>query len=315
MTFQKAVENVLFSGNDFALIKEGINKLYQIFSTATRIKAGDLSYEKHITTESGLAVALGHAAHCLIDMMRTTRFLRGIYKAIHDQLDLHSPIKILYAGCGPYATLLTPLTTQFSSEQVRFTMLDINPQSTAAMEKLYTHLGLNGYLEEVIVADAVSSDFQPGCSFDIIISETMAQALRVECQVPLTRNTVRYLKDTGTFIPQRITVDVSLRGSSENAENTSDIHLGNIYDLNFRSVPEKGFSCQFDVPESDFNSLLLDTTIQVYKEEVIKPFQSGLTSPIPIMKDFSGLKPKTINFEYTEGQSCDYEISYQYLEH
>ncbi len=311
MTFQKASENILFSGDNYARIKRGIDELYQIFSSATGVLAGDLSHEQYIATENGLAVAQGHAAHCLIDLMRTTRFLRGIHKAIKDQLSQQTSIKILYAGCGPYATLLTPLTTQFSSDQVQFTMLDINSQSTEAMQDLYTFMGLEDYLEEVIVVDAVSADFQPAYQFDIIISETMAQALKVECQVPLTRNTVRHLKDTGTFIPQCITVDAYLNSYEEDSHASSNTLLGTVYQLDFRSVPEPGCSCEFNLPEQSFDTVLLYTTIQVYKNQVIGHYQSGLTSPLPV-KTFSNGQPKTISFEYTEGHSCDYKIACEY---
>jgi hypothetical protein len=309
---KQATENILFSGDDYLKIKQGIDTLYDQFSERTGIEAGDLTFVEFIKAENGLSVALEHAAHCLKDLMRTTYFLRGIHQAIKEQLSNHSTVKILYAGCGPYATLLTPLTSQFSSDEVRFTMLDINPRSTESVRDLYAQMGLESYVQEYIVADATASATALVGTYDIIISETMAQALKVECQVPLTRNMIKHLNDSGTFIPQRITVDAYLFGkhNTMNPIETPKTFVGNVYNLDFKHVPQKEHKSVCAIPETEHDALMLDTTIYVYDSIVVKPYESGLTLPL-WLKNLTDPKPKTVTFVYKEGISCDYEITYK----
>lgn len=308
---KEATNSILFSGMDYLKIKQGIDTLYNLFSEYTDIKAGNLSDSMYIEAKAGLAVSIEHAAHCLKDIMRTTRFLRGIYQAINDRLSDNGPVRVLYAGCGPYATLLTPLTSQFTSDQVQFTMMDINSESINSTQLLYEKLALTDYLEDCLVADATSPDLTLRGDYDIIISETMAQALKVECQVPLTRNMVKYLGLNGTFIPQMISVDAYLCGYEKESHpaEAPKVIVGNVYSLDFNKVPEVGYRSKLTIPETSFTDLLLYTSIQVYQSEVIQHRESGLTVPIPVG---SALSPgfKKINFTYLEDASCDYEISY-----
>lgn len=308
---KQATDNILFSGDDYLKIKRGTDSLYRQFSEHTGVTAGDLTHAQYIETESGLAVAIEHAAHCLKDIMRTTRFLRGIYLAIEDRAEAPSTVRILYAGCGPYSTLLTPLTSQFTSDQVQFTMMDINPEAMRSTQLLYEKLSLTDYLEDCRVADATSPDLSLQGDYDIIISETMAQALKVECQVPLTRNMVKYLGPNGTFIPQRISVDAHLCGYAKESHPSEapKVLVGNVYTLDFKKVPEEGYQSKLIIPETSFTDLVLYTSIQIYQSEVIQHHESGLTVPILAGAALTSGFNK-INFTYLEGTSCDYEISY-----
>jgi hypothetical protein len=72
-------------------------------------------------TPAGLAIDTRSAALCIFDMMRTRKFLLGIRDAIDEKLriDPGQPVTILYAGTGPFATLLTPLITVFRPDQLQ----------------------------------------------------------------------------------------------------------------------------------------------------------------------------------------------------
>ncbi|HQT25929.1 MAG TPA: hypothetical protein PLK99_04945, partial [Burkholderiales bacterium] len=78
--------------------------------------------------DSGLAVSPTAAAMCLREPYRTTAFIRGLGAAIRDAMLPDRPVRVLYAGCGPYALLALPLMTVFSKEQAVFTLLDIHEQ-------------------------------------------------------------------------------------------------------------------------------------------------------------------------------------------
>ena len=79
----------------------------------------------------GLAISPTQAAMCAGEFQRTAVFLRGLHDAIASVIERKpsEPVRVLYAGSGPYATLAVPLMTVFPPEAVRFTILDIHPVS------------------------------------------------------------------------------------------------------------------------------------------------------------------------------------------
>ncbi|MBO3698031.1 hypothetical protein [Roseivirga sp. E12] len=311
MDFKTATEYLLFSKDDYSKIKEGIDWMYDQYVKPTQIEATDLTDAHFIKAESGQIVSPIAAAHCLKDMMRTVLFLRGIHNAIESELskDLNRPVEILYAGCGPYATLLTPFTTIYTTDQVQFTMLEYNPISMDAMNRLYSDWGISKYLKHTILADATLPEVEIKDTYDIIISETMQAGLKKECQVPLTRNLVRFLNPEGTFIPQNIYIDACLVGPDKNELEVPDrVSLGTIYDLDFKNVPPLNYERRIDIPAHPYEYLNSFTTIRVFEDVIIHPYMSGLTCPLII--DRFETKPKSINFKYVEGENPDFEVNY-----
>lgn len=311
MNLGQASADILFSGNDYLKIKKGIEWMHDLYASITDIRAGDLINEHNIKTQNGHIVTPAVAAHCLIDLMRSTRFIRGAYKAIKSFKETHPnrPLRILYAGCGPYATILTPLTTQFDTSQIQCTMLEYNPISMKAMETLYRELKIEDFIEEKIIGDATLEDIPLNGTYDIIISETMQVVLQRECQVPLTRNLVRFLNPEGTFIPQNVYVNVHLVGKRKSElENPENLFLENIYDLDYNNVPAPNKKQKISIPEHPFQYLYYFTRIRVFEEEVIEPYESGLT--IPLIIDSFQDKPKAITFQYVENEEPHFEKIY-----
>ncbi|WP_234573646.1 hypothetical protein [Rhodohalobacter sp. 614A] len=309
---KKASEDILFSDDDQFLITRGINRLYDILSKESGVYAKDLTRDKGLDTSNGWVVSPAHAAHCIKDWARTTRFLRGIYQAIKHCLTDGKQVQILYAGCGPYATLCTPLTTQFTPEEISFTLLDINEISLKAVEKVYTKQNLLAYVDCFLLADATDPEIEFGKRFDIIISETMQAGLKREHQVLLTRNLIGFLKDEGTFIPQKITLDLFMENSLGNCiDKTGDrLYLGTAYELDYKSVPEANDSTSFVIPETDLQYLKLYTTIQVFEDEKLIAGQSGLTQPLTLDRFITSSLHK-INFTYMEGPKPGLTFDYE----
>ena len=82
--------------------------------------------QEEVRTPNGLAVSPTMAAMCADDYMRTIMFLRGLHDAVVERLKRISgrPLRVLYAGCGPYATLAVPLMTLFPAEDVSVSRAD-----------------------------------------------------------------------------------------------------------------------------------------------------------------------------------------------
>ena len=76
--------------------------------------------------KDGVAISPEAAAHCVSDTQRTVVFIRAAYAAITaaKQRFTAGPIEILYAGCGPFATLLLPLLTKLNPGELVVHLLD-----------------------------------------------------------------------------------------------------------------------------------------------------------------------------------------------
>ncbi len=315
MNYKNAVDDILFSKDDFKKIRRGIDYMYQAYSKITNAVAEDLTYNKAIQTPNGIAISQESAAYCLKDTVRTTQFLRGIYQAINDKLNKDKKIRILYAGCGPFATLATPLTQIFSSTEISFTFLDINNSSLLAVQKIYEEWKISDFVEQYIEADATDQSLEIAYPFDIIISETMQMGLKNECQVPITRNVLRFLKPNGVFIPEQILIDIYLAGkeSKYNLKESEKLYLGNVYNLDYKNVPEPNRKTELNVPKSEFKYLHMLTEIRVYKDFRLSAYDSSLTVPL-ILNRFEEELPSSIQFEYQETEKPDFKVTYNYKE-
>ena len=158
----------------------------------------------------GVAIAPQAAANCARDYQRAIMFTRGVHAAIA-QASLHfpdEPLRILYAGCGPYGTLLLPLLPLYRPEQFSVCLLDIHQRSLDSVLKLLEHFGLAAYNIETVQGDACT--YQHPRPLHLVISETMQKSLEQEPQFAVTAHLARQLIDGGTFIPQKIDVRLCL---------------------------------------------------------------------------------------------------------
>ncbi len=307
---KSATKKILFT-EEVGTWGEGTNELYEILSVKAGVYAGDLTHESFSEAKTGKAVSQITAAHCLKDIARSARFMRGLYLAIKDQLKLKDSVHILYAGCGPYATLFTPLTYFFDPKQVQVTMLEIGKVPMANAQKVYEQLELTDYVKDWVNADGTDPDIQFEESFDIIVSETMQVALKKECQVPLTRNLVRFLKEDGTFVPQNIKIDATMENPRVSGQ-PDEILVGSIYELDYKNVPEKNYETELTLPSDDYQMLMMKTSIQTYQDEWLNVNESGLT--IKLILDNLVVPRKKARLTYQEdkpnGEDIGFEIEY-----
>ncbi|WP_443947010.1 hypothetical protein ACJVDH_07835 [Pedobacter sp. AW1-32] len=300
-----AVTTILLSDTNYGKLTPALKDLHNIFAELCGVRAGDIT-DHDINLSSGKAVSTTKAAHCLLEIDRTRIFLRGIYQAIC-KITAARPnetIHILYAGCGPYATLLTPLTTRFTSKQVKFLMLDVNAVSLAAAHKLYDQLGLLEYVTDFVCADATVYTLPENVRIDIVISETMLNGLRKEPQLAIMNNLIPQLHPEAVFIPEEIKIDARLTRWQQEYDSFTvpgyqpeRIKVGLIYCANRQfHLPEP---VVVQIPASEtHNQLDLFTEIRVFAQEVLTTYNCSLTVPLPICKVENQFREITAEFEY-----------------
>lgn len=256
-------------------------------------------------TENGLAVSPTVAILCVKEHVRTVQFLRGIHSAMQSVLKKEPgrPVRILYAGCGPFATLAVPLMTQFAPSEVSFTLLDIHEESIACAKGIINKLGLAEYVSSYEVVDASNYTINNAEQPDIIQMEIMKVCLESEPQVPVSRILLQQAPEA-ILIPQEVSIDLRLVNESRefrkivssheftkrNAEplERERIHLGEVFVLNKEAIfswnkhdTEQLPANKIEMPElweSNFDPKLF-TTIQVFNEHRLEEYQSSLTYP------------------------------------
>jgi|GEM_PF-699148 len=175
------------------------------------------SKKNEIVLSGGIALSSFDAAICVDDYIRTARFIKGTYLAIQELQQKFSAqkINILYAGCGPYATILLPLLPLIDKEHVHITLLDINEYSLLSVKTLLAKLDLGDYSIDVIQADAITYKHPSSHPLHLVITETMFHALTREPQVTVTANLSPQITEGGILIPEEITLSMAYSFSAK----------------------------------------------------------------------------------------------------
>jgi len=255
-------------------VKQLIDTLYMHFREVTEMEkyTNQMQYMAAVKTQSGMALSLNHAAECLIDYHRTAQFLRGVVAAIKQKRKDYpgETIKVFYAGCGPYAPFMTLVAPMFKPEEVKFTLLEINRDSMNLAQKLVSTIGLEAYLEELYVSDAVTYKVQNPEKFHILFSETLDSLLYRESYVPILMNMLPQFPASTTLIPENVVLKLSF-GNPINSEIEEE--KGVIFDarkevsqyLETMSTSDEFPEVVFDLKSEDLKkNIVLDTEVHVY---------------------------------------------------
>lgn len=267
---------------------------------ATRIDLNETEHQTNIELENGIAIGLNWAASCLDDAIRTQKFIRGTKLAIDQKLkEGKKPVRLLYAGTGPFATLILPLLSHFTSDELHVTLLDVNPASVDNVSKLITHFGFEKHVSEIVCADAtkviltqskgeVMPNTRKSKEIDILLSETMQHALQAELQVPITGHLLNQMSKDALLIPQSIDLDL-VAITSFGTENESTQVLGelmkvdasflrNQHPIDANWTFERMIQLPHSIREKD-GFIAISTSIHVFGNQKIEWNESGLTVP------------------------------------
>lgn len=305
--------------------RESLQQMHRIFVSLNQFDA----YEPTVKVNeewliNGCAISPRAAAMCLFEITRTRLFVKGIIKAIEQLLKEQRvrPLQILDAGCGPYALLSLLAAQYFTAEDLQFHLLDIHEANIDASKVLIDALKLTDRFGSFIVADACTYQWQYKKALNMIITETMLNALRKEPQVAITLNLAPQLNKGGILTPEKIEVDlVQVDAKKQNRvlqemNDRKDFNLPdytqfeqtfcNIItltkDSTIREISKKPL-LTVKLPDShraDYHYLQLNTRIIVFGEYIMHHSDSSLTMPLRFSQPNKNPIPagRTITFNY-----------------
>lgn len=323
--YRNAVTHLLNEPSDAGLMKPFISDLKDYLGDITSISTElDMNGWDAANTPQGVAISPVQAAKCTEEVLRTQVFMQGVKLAIEERLKVTTDdIHILYAGTGPYGTLLIPYLSIATNPRIKVTFIDIHPENISAIKKLVKHFSITQNIVVITCDDATRWQAPDSQQFDIIISETMTALLKREPQVFIFAHLCQYLSDFGTLIPQNISLKAwltpckSLMPAEDNP--TADILLKEFYCLNIDEAKRlntrdtSSFKGSMLIPNGVTANykLKLTTDIQVYKQHKLSENQSSLNIPQTFLPHNAELRGgETIYYEYITPAHADFIFTF-----
>lgn len=301
---------------DFAKLQQAVVAYRELLTQQNQLVDNSEEALADIELETGRAIGTTWAALCIDDLVRTKRFVKGLYEAVKDCLEKkEGPVVILYAGTGPFATLALPLTTLFGIGQIRIRVLEINPISCQYLSRLINNLAVEGYFESVEQADASQYQVPTPEKVDILVSETMQRGLEKEPQVAILQNLVPQLRPNIHLIPERIELSLgTLLYPDESSVQVTYQSFFPVFTLDKESIKKQQLSDRkFEFPKQQYRlnkaqlahskNLVLLTHISVFGREKLTPGESGITLPVKLPALQQRGKEVLIELTYAVGKN------------
>lgn len=278
---------------------------------------------------SGLAISPLKAALCARECFRTITFIKGLHAAIIAAHRCERPVRVLYAGCGPFATLALPLMALLPAQSVVYTLLDIHEESLAHVRALIDGLGLSDRIDAYVAGDATT--YRIGAAAPhVIVSETMNAALRGEPQVSIARHLMAQAPQA-LMVPASITVRACLLhlakefapplaspGAAPVQPQRDRIDLGPLFVLNADSIRDWADLESDTLPAGEvripaplarrYRPMLL-THIEVYGPHVLGDYDSSLNLPQPFPGKPGLSGGERLRFRYRIGSAPGLELA------
>jgi len=289
--------------------REAVHRLFDLLAAIVDYddSSPDEAQARDTFLPTGKAIAFQGAARCLWEYARTSKFLQGVEAALR-AAQLRFPgqrLRLLEAGCGPFALLALPLATRFGPEEVGFTLLDIHDHSLDAARRIVAALGLEAYIDGYVQTDAATWHCPEDERPHVVVSETMQNGLKNEPQVAITRNLAPQRLPGGFFLPEAVSLDFSLltwHTDGDQAPRQQSHRLATVFELT-PDAPATAVSGRVTLPMAlpANGRPAICTRIQVFGDIHLGENECSLTLPIKI-KELPAL---------AGGESLDYEYLWQ----
>jgi len=265
----------------------------------------------------GIALSPTGASMCVMDGERTRSFARGLCLAINKAKEMFSerPIRVLYAGCGPFALFATLVAPFFKDGEVEFVAMDVYQVSINCVRKVADCLGQAGKFGRFLCEDATRYRHE-GPKFHIIITEAMRSLLQSEPQVAITANLGDQVVDGGFFLPEEVKIFAEIESQNGKLEALGDIFTltkdisvrvkrdGAIDRGELWRVLDVRRQLQAGRPlDRGMDQILIHTRVKVFEDAVLLPGSSdGLTKTYKYPVDSYGdEKSVYVSFTITMG--------------
>ena len=325
----EAVNTILDMRASPGEIYKAINRLADLFTELSTfhddpIQASPLRTE--LKLPFGKAISPDDAANCMRDVCRTAQFYRGIRLGLEQLITTCSerPLRIVYAGCGPFAALVVPLMPLLEPGEIEFHLWEVHEQSLELSRQLIHQLGLEAFVGEYWLGDA-SLEHNLTQNVHMVITETMQAALAKEPQVAITANLAPRLPKGGILIPEKIRLIATLLDPSQEfalaqGQKTEGFRkdLGVAFELDRESVCEieklhaanpsqkiriPSRRVVIPYPNSSSHKLWIRTQIRIFGAVELGDYDSGLTIPMAAPVEESLVGGEEVQFYYELGQA------------
>ena len=293
--------------SDLVATKHNADDYFDLLTTQLQLDGHGLSNRESVLTQSGRAISPFEAAHCIKEFTRTKQFIAGLNAAIID-LQKKFPgetIRILYAGTGPFAALVLPLTALYTCQEIQLTLMEVNPTSMDFLRETFTHFNLLDYVDDFILADASQYKLKQKGIHHLLLTETMQNALKNEPQVSIALNLMPQMHPAALMVPECISINLVLMDIRKNFNRklghpidqyydflgcVLDFNIEKISALDSALIPfsrKKEFSCNnifipAYLPDKVLNLL---TEIQIYQGYRLSLDECSLNLPICIREN------------------------------
>jgi hypothetical protein len=313
------VESIIASETVTEHIKcaENLSDYYKKITTLTHSDGNETM------VKGGVALSSSGAADCVDDYLRTIYFIKGIYKALTKLCNDYPErcINVLYAGCGPYATLILPLLPLFDKGRINAILLDINASSIQSVHNLISVIGFEEYQLQLIETDAITYVKPNDFIIDLAISETMHYGLTREPQVAIAKNLIQQLPSHGILIPEEISIDLAytffdyepylknaineVKGRNELQPYPHRVFIDRLFTINKELFSSPGYELKFisnfyELPDNFINhpDVCLFTELKIFDGIELKTAESYITNPYCIASIYSLTGYSAIQLEY-----------------
>lgn len=275
-------------------------------------------------TPHGKAISALNAARCVWEYQRTAKFLQGVHAAIREAQRRFpgQRIELLYAGSGPYATLVLPLLPLFAPEEIRLTLLDLHRHCLDSVGRLLDGFGFRPFVHELVECDAAAYRHPPERPLHVVVTETMQRALKQEPQVAITLNLAPQLAPGGILVPERIEVKACLadpRREVVTYDTAGDIQerlrveLGTVFELSLDTLPSLASEFPWTPiaipaarPEAAKRFMLL-THIATFGNIRLGDYECSLNGPVAIQELDDPAPDSSVEFRYQIGTKPGFE--------